>query len=274
MSAIKEPNYFLFRQTPEGPRPCIGDDRRLIAKSVPDRDRYERLFGSGTRAIGEASPLYLYTRETPELIRAAVPDARLIAVVREPVERSWSHFVYVNDDLGVRAVSAFADAVDREIGQGYEPYRTGTHFLRLSAYAEQLERYRAIFPADRLLVISYDDLIRRTTETLAGVCRFIGVDDDFPFDTTVRYNPSGADRSLTARVDRLVRPAFPYLKRALPATVSGRLARGRARVRAGQRDDTARQIPAELRSTLDDYFAGDRDWLAREVDVRFTPAAT
>jgi hypothetical protein len=100
MSSIKEPNYFLFRQTPAGPVPCIADDRRLIAKSVAETDRYERLFPVKAAAVGEASPLYLYTKETPALIRAAVPDARLIAIVREPVERAWSHFVYVNDDLG------------------------------------------------------------------------------------------------------------------------------------------------------------------------------
>src|SRR5438309_9654243 len=107
MSAIKEPNHFLFRPSPDGPVPCISDDRRLLAKSVPDRTAYERLFPETVAAAGDASPLYLYTRETPELIAAAVPDAKLVAVVREPADRTWSHFNYVNDDLGAAAPAEF-----------------------------------------------------------------------------------------------------------------------------------------------------------------------
>lgn len=269
MSSIKEPNFFLFEQTDRGPRPCISDDRRLIAKSVADRARYERLFTRPAAAVGEASPLYLYTRETPELIRAAVPDARLIAIVREPVERTWSHFVYVNDDLGDDTVPAFRAAVEREMPLPYEPYRTGTHFVRLSAYAEQLERYRSIFPAERLLVVGYDDLIRRTPDTLARICRFLGIDDSFSFDTSVQYNPSSGEQSWIARLDRVVRPAFPYLKRALPAAVTGRLARGRARLRAASRSDTAPPIPADLRARLDEHFAPDREWLSDQAGITF-----
>lgn len=266
MSSIKEPNYFLFDETGQ---PCI-DDRRIAAKSVPDRARYEKLFTQPAKAVGEASPLYLYNRETPALIRKAAPDARLIAIAREPVERTWSHFVYVNDDLGERTVPAFREAVERELGLPYEPYRTGTHFVRLSAYAEQLERYREVFPSEQLLVIGYDDLIRRTAETLATICAFLGIDDSFAFDTSVQYNPSSGERSWVARLDRVVRPAFPYLKRALPAAVSGRLARGRARLRAASRSDAAPPIPADLRATLNAHFAPDREWLAREAGVTFS----
>lgn len=269
VSTIKEPNYFLFRQTPDGPRPCIADDRRLLAKSVPERDRYERLFTSPTTAVGEASPLYLYTRESPELIRAQVPHARLIAIVREPIERTWSHFVYVNDGLGEQTAAAFAAAVERELPLGYEPYRTGTHFVRPSAYAEQLRRYRDTFPSDQLLVVSYADLVGATEETLRRICRFLGVDDAHPFNTSVRYNPSSGEQSWVARLDRVVRPAFPYLKRALPPSVSGRLARGRARVRAAQRRDGRPALPPELRERLAEHFAPDLEWLADREGIRF-----
>ena len=271
MSSIKEPNHFLFEQTPSGPRPCIADNR-IVAKSVPERDRYERLFSTPAAAVGEASPLYLYTRETPELIRAAVPDARLIAIVREPVDRAWSHFVYVNDDLGERTAAAFEEAVDRELPMGYEPYRTGTHFLRLSAYGEQLRRYRDTFPADQLLVVSYDALIGRTDETLAAMCRFLGVDDTHSFDTTVRYNPSSGETSLVARLDRLARPTYPYLKRALPARLTGRLARSRARLRAAQRADGEDPLPPDLRKRLQEHFRPDVEWLAAETGITFGSA--
>src|SRR3954465_912455 len=122
MSATREPTHFVFRPGPGGPQPCIADDRRLLTKSVPDRSAYERLFpAGGVPAAGDASPLYLYPRETPELIASAVPDARLIAVVREPVDRAWSHFVYVNDQLGAAAPETFPRPGRQELPLGYEP---------------------------------------------------------------------------------------------------------------------------------------------------------
>lgn len=273
MSETKEPNYFLFRHSDGGPQPCI-DDPRIITKSVPDRERYERLFTRPATAVGEASPLYLYTRETPTLIREQLPDAKLVAVVREPIERAWSHFVYVHDDLGDRTAAAFAEAVEQELPLPYQPYRTGTHFVRLSAYADQLRRYRDRFPRDRLLVVSYDDLVQQPASTLARICRFLDVDDTFGFDTSVRYNPSSGERSLVARIDRTLRPAYPFLKRALPAAATGRLARGRARVRATQRADAAPPIPTATRQRLTEHFAPDVDWLAREEGIELGSAAT
>ena len=275
MSAIKEPNHFVFSPGPHGPRPCIGDDRRLLTKSVPDRGAYERLFPStGVRAAGDASPLYLYTRETPELIASAVPDARLVAVIREPVDRAWSHFVYVNDQLGQAAPAAFADAARAEMPLGYEPYRTGTHFVRLSRYAEQLQRYLAVFPREQLLVLSYDDLVDDPATALRRICELIGVDPSFDFDTGVRYNPSAGASSPFGRLDRALRPAFPYLKRMLPGSVAGRLAARRARLRAAHRDGSGVQPPDDVRAELTKHFRPDVEWLAREAGVHVESAAS
>ena len=279
MSSIKEPNYFLFQPTANGPRACI-EEPSIIAKSVTDRVRYERLFEQpGAPAVGEASPLYVYVRETPELIRDSRPEMRLITVVREPISRAWSHFVYVNGDSvnrgsvnrdgGETTAAAFATACERELPLGYEPYRTGTHFLRLSSYAEQLERYRRVFPHDQLLVLSYDDLVAAPGEALARVCRFLGVDDAFAFDTSVQYNPSSGDRSLLGRVDQFVRPAFPRIKRLLPARVSGRLAARRARWRAAHRGEDRLPLSDELRARLEEHFRPDVEWLAREEGIHF-----
>lgn len=273
MSAIKEPNHFVFRPGPDGPQPCIADDRRLLAKSVPDRASYERLFPStGVRAAGDASPLYLYTRETPALIADVVPAARLVAVVREPVDRAWSHFVYVNDQLGHSAPSAFAEAARAEMPLGYEPYRTGTHFVRLSRYAEQLQRYLSVFPREQLLVLSYDDLVGHPATALRRICQLIGVDASFGFDTGVRYNPSAGASSPFGRLDRALRPAFPYLKRMLPGSVAGRLAARRARLRAAHRDGSDVHPPDDVRAALTEHFRPDVEWLARETGIRFGSA--
>jgi hypothetical protein len=267
MSTIKEPNHFLFAQTATGPKPCIADDRRLLAKSVPERDRYERLFPSPAAAVGEASPLYLYTRQTPELIRTAVPDARLIAIVREPVDRAWSHFVYVNDDLGDRAADAFAAAVEAELPLPDEPYRPGSHWLRLGRYHRQLQRWLDAVGRERLLVLPYDEVVTSTDAALARTCRFLGVDDGFEFDVATRYNSSSRVGASHRRgIDRLVKPMRPYLKRALPPRVVGALAHRRATAHAGG-GSTPSPVEEPIRARLAPYFADDLAWLQAEYGI-------
>src|SRR5580704_17949873 len=93
MSPIKEPNYFAFYGQGihyRGPR-----DQELVRSSyVPSLKAYEAQFSGVAKeiAVGEASPWYLYLPEAPERIRRKVPDAKLAAILRNPVDRAFSAF--------------------------------------------------------------------------------------------------------------------------------------------------------------------------------------
>jgi hypothetical protein len=271
MSTTKEPNFFLFDHSTGRARPYVANDPRIVAKSVTDRAAYERLFRVTTEsAVGEVSPLYLYTEQTPGNAVSLLPDVRAVAIVRDPVERAYSHFMYVNDDLGDRAADGFAAAVEAELPLADEPYRPGSHWLRLGRYRRQLERWLSAVGPDRLLVLPYDELVGTTAAALARTCRFLGVDDGFGFDVATRYNPStrpGSARRGT--VDRLVKPLRPYLKRALPPRVVGSLAHRRAAAHAGG-GGTPTVVAPRVRSRLEPYFADDIAWLHSEfgVDLR------
>jgi len=257
MSDVKEPNFFLFDQTGDR-RPFVAD-RRIIGKSIADRHAYERLFSSpSASAVGEASPLYLYVEETPALIAGILPDARIIAVLRDPVDRAWSHFRYVTGMPAGEASSAFLEAARVELPLPDEPYRTGTHYLRLGRYARQLQRYVDGFGRDAVMCLSYDDLVGSPNAVLAEVCRFLGIDDAFAFDTGVRWNPGSV--SSRGALDRFVAPLLPRLKRSLPATIVGPAARLRARRRAG-RAGAAAETPAAAYELTDGYFADDIAWV-------------
>jgi hypothetical protein len=273
MSQLKEPNYFLFDR--DG-RPLL-DEPRIVNKSVSNRASYERLFPSkNPGATGEASPLYLYTDGTPELIAEALPDARLIAVVREPIERAYSHFRYVFPDLGAGAPAAFADAVRTELPLPDSPYRSGTHNLRLGRYFPQLERYLGCFPEEQLLVLRFDDVEKDPASALATVCRFLGVDDSYQFDVARRHAISATSQSV---FDRMLAPARPYLKRALPPRLVGALAQARtgrqSDKRAAQSGDSVSAPPAasllsdDLRAAVEDYFAESNEALAKTFAIAF-----
>ena len=150
---------------------------------------------SGGRLVGEASPSYLFHPLAPERARALVPDARLVALVRDPVARAYSHYQH-EVALG-RESLAFEDAL------AAEPGRTAGEVDRLVAdprafsrawwdhtyvarglYAEQLERWLEHYPREQLLVVPTDDLGDRPAETYAEIVRFLGAQphelDEYP----------------------------------------------------------------------------------------------
>jgi hypothetical protein len=264
MSLTKEPNFFLFDRSSGRATPMI-DEPSIIAKSVSDPRDYERLFPRASPgAVGEASPLYLYTQGAPALVADALSRPRLIALLREPVARAYSHFSYVYPGLGERTSAAFVDAVRTELPLADSPYRSGTHSLRLGRYAPQLSRWLDSFPRDQLLVLAFDDVQQRTAPTLARVCRFLGVDAAYSFDTARRYAPSAAaGRGIG---ERLLKPVRPRLKRMLPPRVAGSLARRRAGAQA-DRAQPPPPIPETVRELLRDYYAESNGWVEKEFGI-------
>lgn len=256
MSTIKEPNFFLFD---EDGQPLVAD-RNIVAKSVRDRAAYEALFRAKSSVVrGEASPLYLYTSRTPELIAAAVADARVLAVLRDPVDRAWSHFLYVYKGEPAGAADAFRRAIADELTKPdrYEPYLGTTHFLRLGRYAEQVRRYHKAFGTERVLLLEYAELAGDTASTLAEVCRFVGVDDSFAFDLGTVHNQSGVASKRVVRSARAVLGRVqPHAKRILPRRVVRAAARARSRFEH-RALDAPPALPADLRAELREWYADD-----------------
>ncbi len=131
---------------------------------------YESQFSDHTKVVGEASPSYSqYPRfaETPERIFAVVPNAKLIYMVRDPVERLISHytFAYSCGNENRTFLEALHDPENR--------------YFYASRYYLQIERYLKYFPREKILVISREDLHLNSLLTLQTVFRFLDVDDSF-----------------------------------------------------------------------------------------------
>ncbi len=135
--------------------------------------------------VGEASPSYLFHPLAPERVAGLVPRARLIVLLRDPVDRALSHYEH-EVALGREPLS-FEDALEREEertrGEVERMVADPAHFsdpwwnhtyLARGRYAEQLERWLAVFPREQLLVLSSDELSERTPDTYARVLEFLG----------------------------------------------------------------------------------------------------
>ena len=258
MSAIKEPNFFLFG--PDGV-PHIAETP-IIRKSIQKLSEYSGLFRptAATKAIGDASPLYLYTRPTAAQILAVCGVVQVVCVLRRPADRAWSHFLYALAVSADQRHAEFAELVDAEIrgGPGYEPYRTRTHLVRLGRYAEQVRRYQETFGAENVHVLLMEDLGRDRAGSLATICRGIGVDDSFAFDLDQRYNPSGIAPD-NPFVRRIVRKLTPTVKAVLPPRLAGRL----AEVRMGRASAVSTEPPPEMDPAVAARIA---EWCRDDVD--------
>ncbi len=182
MSATKEPHFLA------GP----AGEFAYGAPRVDRLDDYRALFDPQVSVRGEASPSYAaYPRRigVPARIKELVPDARLIYLVRDPVERTVSHYRHRVATEGER----------REFGEALEDLEPSNIYLCASRYATQLEQYLAHFPAARVLVIEQSDLRQSRTETLGKIFSFLGVASDFASSAfATEYRGSDAGRRYPA----------------------------------------------------------------------------
>jgi hypothetical protein len=181
------------------------------------RQRHARRRGRDLVA-GEATPYYMFHPAVPERVASTLPDVKLIALLRDPVDRAYSHYQLVCRK-GWEQLS-FEEAVEAEErrleGQEerLEADLRGWHhrrraYLSRGLYAEQLERWLAHFPREQLLVVRSEDLRHRSAEVYAEVLAFLGLRPWEPPEYVTRnraaYPP--LDPDLRARLaERFVEP--------------------------------------------------------------------
>jgi Sulfotransferase domain len=194
MPPLKEPWFFaeeLHEFTP--PRPA-GTPRNL-------REYAEWFTDAGVgQKIGEASPMYLWSATAARNIAQVVPDARIIAILREPASFLYSlHLqlleIYVESEKDFRT----AIELERERRQGrcVPRYTYWPQLLLYSdfvRYVEQLRRLHAAFPAEQVKILIYDDFRADNEGTVRDVRRFLDVDDSHAVDA-VEANPTVRPRS-------------------------------------------------------------------------------
>ena len=156
------------------------------------RQRAARLRGRNL-ACGEATPYYLFHPAVPERVAETIPDVRLIALLRNPVERAYSHYQHARKlrmeklsfEEAVEAEPERLAGLDEELrkirpertkdGRRVHHHHLHRAYVSRSLYADQLERWLTYFPRDQLLVLRSEDFLARPNETFAEVFAFLGV---------------------------------------------------------------------------------------------------
>lgn len=222
MSSNKEPHFFAF----EGKRPDFcgpGDDEAwLNRKSVSEFQAYEALFQgvSDEKAIGEASTMYLYLPEAAPRIREYIPDAKLIAMLRHPVDRAYSHFLHLQKEAR-EPLKDFSKALREEETRIRKHWSPAWHYQKVGFYGEQLQRYFDLFEREQIKVYLYEEWQKTPKAIVEDIFQFLGVDSIFLPDMSVKHNVSSSAHKNKALHDFLTgsNPLKSLLKTIIPAKI-------------------------------------------------------
>lgn len=192
MSPVKEPCYFAYAENP--PEMAGPGDEASNRKSgvVYTMDAYRALFAGATTEsiVGEASPVYLYDEDAPRLLREHCPDATLIALLRNPIERAYSHYLHLLQ-AGREPLHDFEAALDAEDERVEAGWEWSWHYRRMGCYGEQLEHYLEYFDREQLHVYRFEELTEGPIRFAQTVYRALGVDPSFVPDTGIRRRATG-----------------------------------------------------------------------------------
>lgn len=191
MSSVKEPKFFALEGTTWDCQP-LGPGGLSKIKGIRDWQTYQDLFSgvSGETAIGEASPLYIYAPLAAEKIRQTLPDVKIVAILRNPVDRAYSHFLHWVQ-RGLEPLSAdFLKAwneEDRRIAENWSP---NYHYKHRGFYYHQLQRYYDRFDPDSIRVYLFEELQQDPIALVRDLFAYLEVDRDFRPQTDQKYNES------------------------------------------------------------------------------------
>jgi Sulfotransferase family len=255
MPDLKEPRFFTREHRVDD----AGDGGGIRPRTLED---YLSLFADAGPAerVGEASPQYIRSKESAGLIADLQPAARIIAVLREPT--SFLQTYHSQNVRGrIETERDFRAALELEPSR-----RRGEQIPRGSRapgrlmysehvrYVEQLRRFHAVFRAEHVMVIIYEDFRRDNDATVREVLRFLDVDDTVQLERVVTKRTRKA-----VRFQPLYRLAFALQRARRRPAAAGRLSRTidaltPRQLRSDAIEDVARRIVFSVPDPPDERF--------------------
>jgi len=261
MSVVKEPCYFA--------RDLAHDHSGNFLVYERDEALYTALFDEATpeqKRAGEGSTRYLYSKDAPALIREASPEARVIAMLRNPVDMIHSLHAHklaaATEDLADFKDALDAEA-DRHAGRRIPAHSNPTlaTYRDRARFGEQLPRWFDTFGRNRVHVIIFEDMVRDPAGEFRRLLEFLEIDPDYVPASFAAYNTAHAARSLSIR--RVLNTRLPQwvVWSLLPKVIGDTRTRGvvrRFRHSWFHRKPIQKApLSPQLRRQLEDEFAPD-----------------
>lgn len=243
MSDLKGTRYFLY--DPENPENGVN----IPIKSI---EQYENMFdGAKTKnakIIGEATPSYMQHKGVAARIKATLPDVKLIASLRNPVSRTYSHYLM--------------DSRKRLNGKNVPLTLDNVHtWSKAGLYYDHLKEYYDIFPRAQIKILIFEHWIKDPLAVTKGIFNFLGVDDEFVPDLTTQYNKGGIPKSSLINSIFGHKDLYIKMKPYVPFQLRNWLNKLR-----GYNMMPAPPIDNEIKTYLQEYFKQDREKLEKLIE--------
>jgi len=222
----KSPNFFVSHEPlPEWETATL---RAMARQWVSDPVEYAAFFkdAGSKKAIGEVSPVYLQATSAAGRIKAMCPDVKIVAILREPVARAYSHFLGRRRD-GLERRTDFASVVREERSRPLPDEVAFGSYLGCGRYHHFLKGYFDRFRSEQIRIYLFEDLLQDARGLMADLYAFLGVDPAFVPDTARRRGQTGITKNPVARflwtrsvaLRTALRPLLPRSVRDLAAPV-------------------------------------------------------
>ncbi|MFY9226977.1 MAG: sulfotransferase domain-containing protein [Blastocatellia bacterium] len=212
MSSFKEPHFFVAQ--------CIPRDKIPLREVITDLAEYQKLFDGVTKekVFGEATSTYLTYPQVAEKIYQRIPNAKLIAILRNPAERAYSAFTFALQ-LGTESCQNFEEALAKD-QERKKQNQVCKEYKERGYYFAHLQNYYKFFPKEQIKVCLYDDLRQNPRELLRDIFQFLEVDDSFTVNFEQIYNATRKVRSkLLYRFLTQPNPLHRFLLKVIPLKV-------------------------------------------------------
>lgn len=231
MSRVKEPNFFAYGEMT--PLPFQGPATAwMTVRVVATPGTYQALYASpppaamttlgasapeaSPVAFGEASVTNFMPRAC-ERLHEYVPNVKLIAILRHPVERAYSQFIHARR-MGWEPRTHFGAALAAEANRMAQQWVPPFYYTYFSQYAARLAPYFAAFPRDQIRIYRYEAWQMRPQAVLQDIFTFLGVEQTFQPVIEPHLNSGQLPRPLLQTLVRLLRTGKPWLAHWLPQT--------------------------------------------------------
>lgn len=196
MSSQKEPDFFSDQSLQK---------KKLYygKKRIDTIEKYHSLFQQKNTILrGDASVSYLFYEDVPSKIIEYNPDAKIIIMLRNPIDRAFSHYLM---DYALGLISDSFDSVIRKKSRHKNTNLFYQQYIRVGEYTNQVKRYIDIFNRKNIFFIDYEDFKNNTSDIVNSVFIFLGLNNDFEPDLKKKHNVYRAPKNM------LIRHVYSYV---------------------------------------------------------------
>jgi len=197
MSSQKEPDYFSDKA-------IQSQDFYYSANRIDTEEKYNRLFNTQKKDVifGEASVSYLFYPTVAQDIKAYNPMAKIIIMLRNPIERAFSHYLM---DYRLGLVSDSFEEIINKKSKHKNAHLFYQQYIKVGEYTTQLKRYFDVFDKENILLIDYEEFKSDVTGVVNSVYSFLNVSADFSANLNKKHN------TFTMPKNKLIRFVYSFV---------------------------------------------------------------